>query len=121
LTEIINDSRSERAVARSLIAADFRAKVADAKRTTPRHELGARLAALRMEYLATLTAVSMKISQQARERRRVTRNMIAARQKQQRLAASLWVAAKEIGSRWRGSEPSRPRWRDRGSTLQPQH
>jgi hypothetical protein len=63
----------------------------------------------------------MKISQRARERRRAAMQLIAARQKQERLAASLRPAAKEIGSRWQSSGPSRPQWLDRGSTLQPQY
>jgi hypothetical protein len=78
----------ERSTARALLIAEYRAKVADAKRNAPKEELVARLAALRIEYLAALAAISTKIRQQARERRRAALMALVARQKQERLAAA---------------------------------
>jgi hypothetical protein len=108
LAEIKNDASQERSVARALITARFQAKIADAKRNTPRHELAARIAALRTEYFAMLVAVSMQISQRARERRRAAMNLIVARQKQERLAVSFRAAGKEVGSRQPSPESNRP-------------
>jgi hypothetical protein len=113
LTEIRRDATQERSTLRALIVAEYQAKVSAAKRNTPRHELAARLAALRIEYLATLTALSMKVSQRARERRRAAMQLIAARQNQERLAASFRLAAKEVGPRKRGPEPGPHRPHDR--------
>lgn len=114
LTEIRRDATQERSTLRALIVAEYQAKVSAAKRGgTPRHELAARLAALRIEYLATLTALSMKISRRARERRQAAMQLIAARQKQERLAASFRAAGKEVGPRERGPEPGPHRPHDR--------
>ena len=62
-------------------------KVADAKRSAPRGELAARLAALRAEYLAAVKAARERIRQKARERRTAMMR-IAARQKQKRMIAA---------------------------------
>jgi len=56
--QIATQATQERSTARALLIAEYRAKVADAKRNAPKEELAARLAALRIEYLASPTAIT---------------------------------------------------------------
>jgi hypothetical protein len=90
------------------LIADYRAKVADAKRNAPKEELAARLGALRIEYLAALAAISTKIRQQARDRRRAALMALVARQKQERLVAAYRAAGKEVASPKSETKPHRP-------------
>jgi hypothetical protein len=78
------------------------AKVANTKRSVPKEELAARLSALSIEYFAAPAAIRAKIRQQARERRRAAMMALAARQKQERLAAAFWRHRRGRSSRASG-------------------
>jgi hypothetical protein len=57
MAEVNDAASSELAMMHALLIADYRLKVADAKSSTPRGELAARLAALRAEYLAAVKLI----------------------------------------------------------------
>jgi hypothetical protein len=108
MAEVNDAASSELAMMHALLIADYRLKVADAKSSTPRGELAARLAALRAEYLAAVKAARERIRQQARQRRRAAMRRLIAKQQQERLMAACRAAGQEMGQRKLQPNPQRP-------------
>lgn len=117
LREIQGSAAQSRVSALALLSAEYATKIADTERSAPRHEVAARLEALRNEQRAAASAITQRVAGDARQRRRAKLASLKDSQKEERLSA-FRAAGTEVTLRHTDA-PGRPRTRQRSRTRAP--